>query len=79
MGNGWIEGNEDDKTEDPFDGRSQHWKVYAEEDGVKLEWVDFDYHLIKYTIVSYEQEKSFTVKWHLKEKEVFSVYMVSSK
>jgi hypothetical protein len=47
--------------ENPFTSVTQNWTAYAENDGVKLTWVDLNYEAVTFTIKSINVGKSFTV------------------
>lgn len=50
-GSGVIESVVMDYPANPFKHLNQKWTAYAEEDGIKLSWVDDNYHPVTYTLV----------------------------
>jgi hypothetical protein len=58
FGDGTIESTES-CPDNPFTVLPQNWTAYADEEGIKLTWVDIEYNPATYTLVSAIAETSF--------------------
>ncbi|RYZ34013.1 MAG: hypothetical protein EOP49_35045 [Sphingobacteriales bacterium] len=78
-GSGIIESTVMDYPANPFRQLNQKWMAYAEEDGVKLSWVDDNYRAVTYTLVYAVPGKCFKAYRIVDGEKVFVMFKVSTE
>ena len=78
-GQGWVEANESQNPSIVFEKAEKNWKLFADDEGLKLKWVDVNYNDIEYTVAAYEKGKSFTLAKKVNDLKVFFTYTFLGK
>lgn len=73
-GQALVEANKFQHPNISFDIREAKWKLYADELGIQLDWLDNEYNFKTYTVVAYENEKSFTLCSRINDSKVYFTY-----
>ena len=75
-GKGWINSNGVICPQDPFASKEQNWKAYADDEGIKFEWVDLYYKRIIYTFLAVKASESFTVYYKQNDIKIYSKFVL---
>lgn len=78
-GKGWVDAANEQHPDSSFQTLEKKWKLYAREDGVKLDWLDNDYRPLTYIVVAFENGKSFTLCTRVNDSKVYYTYTLLGK